>query len=137
MNFSIELHPDYWDKPPKIKIDVNNDIMWNGEVKDKKVIEFDKKIPDNIEVKLNIILYDKTYDQTIIKDGKTVKDQLLYISNITIDEIDMEDLVWNAEYTIDTVVKKRSTTLGENGTWCLKFKTPLYLWFLENTFKQT
>ena len=136
MKFYIQLSPNYWDKPPKIKIDVNDDVMWDGEIKDEKVIEFDKKIPDNIEVKLNITLYNKTANQTVIEDEKTIKDQLLHILNIVIDEIDMEDLVWSAEYTIDNVVKHRVTTLGENGVWCLKFKTPLYLWFLESTFKQ-
>lgn len=137
MKFYIELHPDYWDIPPRVKIDVSNDLIWDDYITDNKVIEFDKEIPDDIEVKLNITLYNKTQNQTIIENGKTIKDQLLFLAKIMIDEINIESLIWDAEYTVDTVVKKTVTSLGENGVWCLKFKTPFYLWFLEKTFKQT
>ena len=134
MKFCLSLDASYWDKPPQIKINVNNDVMWDGEIKDNKIVEFDQFIPDNSKVELNIILYNKTMDQTIVENGKIVKDSLLHIKKITIDEIDMESLLWEAIYTPENSPPQKNTiNLGQNGIWCLKFKTPLYLWFLENT----
>jgi hypothetical protein len=134
MKFCLTLDADCWDKPLQIKIDVNNNVMWNGEIKDNKIVEFDQLIPDNSKVELNITLYNKTMDQTIVENGKIVKDSLLRIKKITVDEIDIESLIWEAIYTPENSPPQKNTTnLGQNGIWCLKFETPLYLWFLENT----
>ncbi len=51
MKFYIQLSPNYWDKPPKIKIDVNNDIVWDAYITDNKVIEFTKEIPNDTKAK--------------------------------------------------------------------------------------
>jgi hypothetical protein len=137
MKFYIQLSPNYWDKPPKIKIDVNNDIVWDAYITDNKVIEFTKEIPNDTKAKLNITLYDKTQDQTIVANGKIIKDQLLFLIKIMLDDMDIEKLIYSAKYTVGTEVKNEITVLGQNATWCLEFETPLYMWFLENTFKQT
>tara|TARA_B100000809_G_scaffold241932_1_gene265580 strand:- start:88 stop:513 length:426 start_codon:yes stop_codon:yes gene_type:complete len=137
MKFHIILYADYWHKAPQVKVDINNDVIWKGIVNQNspnnaRVIEFEKEIPDDEEIKLNIILEDKTDDQTVIEDGKTIKDQLLHIKNIEIDDIDIEDLIWEATYTPkNKTPQKRTTCLGINGTWTLKFKSPFYLWLLE------
>ena len=131
MKFYIELSADYWDKSPQVKVSVNNDTIWDGTVTDNKTIEHEKEILNKEKIKLNIILYGKTDDQTIIENEKVIKDQLLHIKSIEIDDVDIEDLIWEAEYTVNTVIKKRVTTLGENGTWCLTFTSPFYLWLLE------
>ncbi len=54
-----------------------------------------------------------------------------------LDDMDIEKLIYSAKYTVGTEVKNEITVLGQNATWCLEFETPLYMWFLENTFKQT
>ena len=137
MKFYIQLSPNYWNKPPKIKIDVNNDIVWDAYITDNKVIEFTKEIPNDTKAKLNITLYDKTQDQTIVENGKIIKDQLLFLIKIMLNDMDIEKLIYSAKYTVGTEVKNEVTVLGQNATWCLEFETPLYMWFLENTFKQT
>ena len=131
MKFLIELFADYWDKAPQVKVDINNDVIWDGTVTDIETIKHEKEVYDEEEVKLNITLYSKTDDQTVIENEKVIKDQLLHIKNIEIDDVEIEDLIWEAEYTVNTVIKKRVTTLGENGTWCLTFTSPFYLWLLE------
>jgi hypothetical protein len=101
------------------------------------VIEFIKEIPNDTKAKLNITLYDKTQDQTIVENGKIIKDQLLFLIKIMLNDMDIEKLIYSAKYTVGTEVKNEVTVLGQNATWCLEFETPLYMWFLENTFKQT
>ena len=138
MKFYIELSPNYWDKPPKVKIDVNNDIVWNAYITDNTVVEFNKEIPNDTKAKLNITLYDKSQDQTVVENEKIIKDQLLFLVKIMLDDMDIEKLIYSAKYTTDTEVRDEVTVLGQNnGIWCLEFETPLYLWFLENTFKQS
>ena len=131
MKFYIELSADYWDKAPQVKVDINNDVIWDGTVTDIETIKHEKEVYDEEEVKLNITLYSKTDDQTVIENEKVIKDQLLHIKNIEIDDVEIEDLIWEAEYTVNTGIKKRVITLGENGTWCLTFTSPFYLWLLE------
>ena len=147
MKFHIELSADYWDKAPQVKVDINNDVVWDGTVINIETIKYEKEILSEEEVKLNITLYNKQNDQVILKDGKVIKDQTIHIKRVEIDEIDIEDLIWEAEYTpiYDPVwydeqvadgnsppqVTKNTQSMGINGTWCLTFKEPFYLWLLE------
>ena len=84
MKFHIELFADYWDKAPQVKVDINNDVIWDGTVTDIETIKHEKEVYDEEEVKLNITLYSKTDDQTVIENEKVIKDQLLHIKNIEI-----------------------------------------------------
>lgn len=132
MKFYIELSADYWDKAPQVKVDINNDVIWDGTVTNIETIKHEKEILSEEEVKLNITLYNKQNDQVRLKDGKTIKDQLLYIEGIEIDDIDIEDVIWEGIYTPENKPSyEKATCLGENGTWCLTFKEPFYLWLLE------
>jgi len=147
MKFKIKLYGEYWYKAPRVKVNIDDNTMWEGKVhrhlmwsgivnqnspNNTRVIEFEKEISDGEEIKLNIILEDKTDDQTVVEDGKTIKDQLLHIKSIEIDDIDIENLIWEAIYTPkNKPPQKKTTCLGINGTWCLTFKAPFYLWLLE------
>ena len=86
---------------------------------------------------------------TIIK-GDILKDQLLHIKSINIDEIDIGSLVFDGVYTPiypepwatqqrqqgmelpETF--KNTTQMGHNGTWTFKFTSPFYMWLLENLY---
>ena len=78
MKFHIELSADYWDKAPQVKVDINNDVVWDGTVINIETIKYEKEILSEEEVKLNITLYNKQNDQVILKDGKVIKDQTIY-----------------------------------------------------------
>lgn len=82
----------------------------------------------------------KTTDHTKIDDqGNIVSDAILQISNITIDQIMLDQLLPNsATYkhdfngTKNTVSEKFYGQMGCNGTATFEFTTPFYLWLLEN-----
>ena len=66
---------------------------------------------------------------------------LLNIDDITIDDISLGNLLWSAEYLLDTPQTYNGQTitkldscvnLGWNGSYSLKFTSPFYLWLLEN-----
>ena len=79
-----------------------------------------------------------------------MKDQLLNIQNIEIDEIDIGGLVFEGMYTPEYpepwASQQRSagtelpekfknvTQMGHNGTWSFKFESPFYMWLLENLY---
>jgi hypothetical protein len=167
MKFKIKLYGEYWYKAPQVKVNIDDNTMWEGKVhrhlmwsgivnqnspNNTRVIEFSKEIPEGNEVRLNIVLENKTDDQTVIENGKVMKDQLLHIKSIEIDDIDIESTIWEGEYTpiygktwykeqleagiTPPIMMKNITCLGANGTWTLKFKSPFYLWLLESTTRK-
>ena len=87
-----------------------------------------------------IKLKDKSADHTTIDDaGNIVSDALINISNIQLDEIQIDQLVYEmAQYVHDgngsktIAVHKFYGDLGCNGDVQLHFHTPVYLWLLEN-----
>ena len=86
------------------------------------------------------LLENKADADTVIENGEVVRDMLLNIDDITIDDISLGNLLWSAEYILD---KKRiykgqeidhldgCVNLGWNGTYVLKFTSPFYIWLLE------
>jgi len=89
---------------------------------------------------LKIRLENKTISDTVIENGEVVKDMLLNIDDITIDEISLGNLLWSAEYILDEKQTYKGqeidhldgcVNLGWNGTYTLKFTSPFYIWLLE------
>lgn len=95
---------------------------------------------DDGDRELRIVISGKTLDHTRVdKTGNIIKDVVVNISNITIDEIDVGQLFHEkCVYTHDfngTRPEIQDTFYGAagcNGTISLKFSTPIYLWLLEN-----
>lgn len=87
-----------------------------------------------------IVLKNKTHENTKIdQQGNIVSDALIDISNLCIDEINIDTMIHNlADYVHDhngtqtIAVHEFFGHLGCNGQVKLKFSTPIYLWLLEN-----
>ena len=155
LKFKLELYSTYWDKLPKVEIIVGRESMYNGEIasseKNPTVIEFNKTLVEGEKYNLVIKRSGKFKNQTVLDtNGKIIKDQLLHIKQIEIDEIDIGALVYEGIYTPDypepwysqqiesghTPDKtfKNVTAMGHNGTWTLAFESPFYMWLLENLY---
>jgi hypothetical protein len=103
---------------------------------------FRHDINDDEEItrRLKIVMTGKMPDHTQLDhDGNIVKDAMLGIHNITMDEINIDLIFYKiATYQHDfngTGVKgshKFFQHMGCNGTIEFKFATPGYLWLLEN-----
>ena len=95
---------------------------------------------DDGEHCLKIKLKNKTNEHTKIDDsGVITSDALINISNIQLDEIQIDQLMYRiAEYVHDgngsktVAVHKFYGDLGCNGHVQLDFSAPIYLWLLEN-----
>lgn len=155
LKFKLQVYSSFWDKCPKIDILINDELNYTGEINGSEqsptLIEFEKKLEEDQEYKLVIKRYNKTADQCKIdSDGKIIKDQLLHIKSIEIDEIDIGSLIYEGLYTPEypepwysqqvkankTPEKsfKNATSMGHNGIWEFKFQSPFYMWLLENLY---
>jgi hypothetical protein len=141
LHFKIGLSGTYWGKKPSYSILLNDQIITSGEITGESdevlFVEFDSELAEG-DCTLKIRLENKTNADTVQNEDRTeiVKDMLLNIVSIEIDEIELGNLLYSlSEYTGDDPsrpVLKNCVNLGWNGTWCLPFTSPVYLWLLEN-----
>jgi len=153
--FKLELYATMWDKPPHAEILINDKSYFKGDItatEDKTdVIEFEHEFTEGEKCELIINRSGKDKGQSVVNDkGDLLKDQLLHIKSIEIDEIEIGGLVFEGVYTPEyqepwasqqreagTELKesfKNVTAMGHDGTWRFKFESPFYMWLLENLY---
>ena len=155
LKFRLELYATMWDKPPVAEIKLNDKSYFKADVsgteQDPTTVEFEAELTDGSEYNLIIDRSGKVKSQTIVNEkGDILKDQLLHIKSIEIDEIDIGALVYEGVYTPDypepwaTQQRKANaelpesfknvTQMGHNGQWKFTFSSPFYMWLLENLY---
>ena len=141
LNFSIRLTGTYWDKKPQFSVWLDDHVVTQSEIASvaEQIVNFERKIfegPHSLKIRLE----NKTNSDTVIENGEVVKDMLLNIDDITIDDISLGNLLWSTEYVLDRPQQYKGQTinylngcvnLGWNGTYTLKFTSPFYIWLLE------
>lgn len=148
LNFKIGLSGTYFAKKPEYEICVNDKILTRKLVESESdEIFYEEFVLDLVEAKDNKLIIkflNKESTDTITEDDNDniVKDTLLNIHSIEIDEIDLDILIWNKSvYKLDspqifngeTVTElTRCVNLGWNGSYIITFDTPFYLWLLDN-----
>lgn len=141
LKFEITLGATAWNKRPEFSVWLDDEkIAQDIIASDNHVVKFDRLI-SNGEHSLKIRLENKDQKtDTVISNGEIVKDLLLNIDNITIDDIGLGNLLWDANYVLDcpqeyqgkTITKlDNCVNLGWNGTYVLNFTSPFYIWLLE------
>ena len=154
LKFKLELFATFWDKSPNIEILVDNKVHFSDQITGSEdeptVIQFEQELEPgkhDLEIKMS----GKTDQQTVVNEkGEIVKDQLLHIKNIEIDEIDIGSLVFEGVYTPEypklwysQQIKagkkpqesyKNVKIMGHNGSWKFGFESPFYMWLLENLY---
>jgi hypothetical protein len=155
IKFKIELYATMWDKPPHAEIIVDGKSFYNDTItgtEDKPtLIEFEHKLEEDKNYELIIKRTGKSKGQTVVNEkGDILKDQLLNIKGINIDDIDIGALIYEGEFTpiypepwatqqreagvvLDKTFKQCSK-MGHDGEWKLKFASPFYMWLLENLY---
>ena len=155
LKFKLELYATMWDLPPVAEIKLDDRSYFkseiNGTEQDPTKIEFEADLSEGSEYSLIIERTGKKPGRTIVdKEGNIIKDQLLHIKSIEIDEINIGALVFEGVYTpvypepwatqqhesgVDLKDSFTNVTqLGFDGKWVLKFESPFYMWLLENLY---
>jgi len=155
LKFKLELYATMWDRPPHAEIMINDQSHFEGDIsgtEDKpNIIEFEHELEEGKEYNLILKRKGKGHNQTVINDkGDILKDQLLHIKSIEIDEIDIGGLVYEGVYTPNypepwatqqrqsgnELIKSFNnvTQMGHDGEWKFSFASPFYMWLLENLY---
>ena len=141
LSFKISLTGTFWDRRPQFSVWLDDHVVIQSEISSdaEQIISFDRRVDEGAH-ELKIRLENKTNIDTVIENGEVIKDMLLNINDITIDDISLGNLLWSAEYVLD---KKQTykgqeivhldgcVNLGWNGTYTIKFTSPFYIWLLE------
>jgi hypothetical protein len=160
LKFKLELWATMWDQPPHVEILIGDKSYFKnpitGTEKDPDVIEFEHECEEGQNYELIINRSNKLPGQTVVEwdhtdqANKIVKDQLLHIKSIEIDEIDIGGLVYEGVYTPQypepwktswllagndlPETLKNVTIMGHDGEWKFAFSSPFYMWLLENLY---
>ena len=141
LSFVVTLSGTFWDRRPQFSIWLDDHVVTQSEIPDatSQPISFERTVAEGSHT-LKIRLENKSPGDTVVKNGEIIKDMMLNIDDIMIDDISLGHLIWSAEYILD---KKQSfngqeidhldnsVNLGWNGTYMLKFNSPFYIWLLE------
>ena len=155
LKFKLELYSTMWDKPPHVEIFVNDHKHHEGDITGSEdapdMIEFEHDLKEGEEYNFIIKRSGKGKNQTVVNEkGDILKDQLLNIKSLEIDEINIGGLIFEGVYTpvypepwatqqreagneLQSSLKN-VTKMGHNGEWKFTFNSPFYMWLLENLY---
>ena len=142
LTFKISLTGTYWSKKPNFSIFLNDELIEQKDIENESVHEivFERSVTEDQEHELKIRLNNKQDEDTIVENNQIVKDMILNIDGIEIDDVDIGNLRWSADYKLDQAREYNGkqtdhidncVNLGFNGTYTLKFTSPFYVWLLE------
>jgi len=141
LSFVVTLSGTFWSRRPQFSIWLDDHQVVASEIVSaaQQEIKFERTIDEGAHT-LKIRLENKNNSDTVLENGEVVKDMLLNIDDIMIDDISLGNLLWNSEYILDHPQQYKGQTiskldncvnLGWNGTYVLKFTSPFYIWLLE------
>lgn len=117
---------------PKIKFFIDEDLYHDYEFDNKSALV---ELPMDLlfgNHTLSIEFYGKTSINTILQGDQIIKDQLVTLQTIYIDNVQVPDFVkYSGFYKVNEEIKPQALTWGENGNWQLDFEFPIIDWVLE------
>lgn len=152
LKVKLGISGTYWEKVPEIRVSFNDQVVFHGDMTvptgEVQFLEFDVENSTEQGV-LRVELLNKVPDQDTVKsnydsqDYTIVKDLLVGIEHLEVDDIDLSSLVYTqsqyrpvypANYITDhkPEVITGCKTLGWNGTWSMTWGNPFYIWLLES-----
>ena len=141
LSFKISLTGTFWDRRPQFSVWLDDHVVTQSEIASsaEQIVSFERRVDEGPH-ELKIRLENKTLNDTVTENGQIIKDMVLNIDDIIIDDISLGNLLWSAEYILDNPQRYNDQTitkldncvnLGWNGTYVLKFTSPFYIWLLE------
>jgi hypothetical protein len=141
LSFQINLTGTFWDRRPQFSVWLDDHVVTQSEIASsaEQIVSFERRV-DEGQHELKIRLENKTLNDTVTENGQIIKDMVLNIDDIIIDDISLGNLLWSAEYILDEKQMYQGkeidhldgcVNLGWNGTYVLKFISPFYIWLLE------
>jgi hypothetical protein len=116
---------------PKLKFLIDDDLYHDYEfTSEVGSVELPLDLVEGIH-KLEIELYGKTHNNTIVVDDTIVKDQLVTLDEIFIDDVKLPNFIkYLGVYKVGEAKNPQALTWGLNGIWVLIFEHPIIDWVL-------
>lgn len=154
IQFRLMLTAEYWDLPPCAIISINDVEKFNGAIIGNKdllqEIVFSHTLEFGNAYQLTIDRYNKNSDQCQILENGSMRDQLLQIHSVIIDEINIRDIVWTQsrffpvypepwateQITLGNTLETGiigETILGHNGQWVLGITSPFWQYIFDES----
>lgn len=139
LNINLSLSGKYWRRQPEFVVLIDNTVVHNSLVEvpsgEKFNVPFVVELEEDVEHTLEVRFINKMDSDCVQNEDKTeiIKDMLLNIEGLEIDDIDVGQLLWdNSIYTdLEGNVIEGCVNMGKNGSWTFKFSCPYYMWLLE------
>jgi hypothetical protein len=140
IQFQLDVNFQYRDTAPKLTVYINDVCKFDQTLSGSQaVISFD-----------HLLDFGQTYELKIVRSAKTDQDpsQMLIINCITIDGVNVQNLIWSSSYyepeypavwyqqqiELGQTPEPRitgETWLGHNGTWSMPFDSPFWRYLME------
>jgi hypothetical protein len=141
LEIAVTVSGTYWDKKPQFSIWIDDQLIEQTAIsgESQQTHKFTTILTEGSH-ELKIRLENKTASDTQLINGSVHNDMLLNINDISIDNISLGQLLWDAEYILDMPQQYNGNeitkldycvNLGWNGTYVLNFSSPFYVWLLE------
>ena len=126
--------------PFSVEILLDNTVLLKTDHVQQKIAFSHAMNDDDIEHELRVVILGKTSEHTRIDPaGNIIKDATLQISNVVIDDIEINQLFLekcvykhNFNGTQSDIADTFYGVAGCNGIISFRFSTPIYMWLLEN-----
>lgn len=142
---NIEIIPHYWNTPPNVIVFCNKKLIdsINSFKKTGQPFLLTYKIQLDQQNIIQICMQNKTNDQTVVKNGKIIKDQFIQINDIEIDGVSLTKSmlakgIFKPIYPPNLTKNKKlpkqinTTQLNFNGAYSLEFSMPIHEWFFQH-----
>ena len=137
---SFDIETSDTECPLGVEIWLDNTLLLTLNHVQQKISFAHDIIDDDGEHELRIVMSGKTTEHTQVDEADNIiKDATLQISNVVIDDLDVNQLflekcmyIHNFNGTQPEIIDTFYGAAGCNGTISFKFSTPIYLWLLEN-----
>jgi hypothetical protein len=139
---------------PNAKVSVNNEVVFDGIIKEYQQINYNAKFDNINEVYVDIEYYNKQdNDTTVDANGSIIENKSITISELTVNDINLVKTrtIYNLgffhqnlspekqQYFIDHGINfgpSHTLHLAENGVWKLKFQMPVMQEFVRHKASQ-
>jgi hypothetical protein len=143
VKLALELEPKFWAEKPKVKIEFNQQVLFEDYLEETK--KFNWTLPAKDINRLSVFFLNKNERDTV---GN--KDKALVIKSVGIEGFHYSSFMLQSKYcptytkgyyqyakennlSTDPIIN--SNYLGFNGEWYLEFTWPIYQWIFETETK--
>lgn len=114
---------------PRCAVRVCDQALYEGSVEPQLIFDL-SMVSDRGTLTISHI--DKLPQDTLMENGRIVRDRSFELASIVIDGYDLEELKWNSRFTaVDGAVYESCLFFGPNGDFKIEFELPILKWILK------